>query len=121
MDTKAFTIDASGKPVGRIATEAALALRGKNAPSFECHIAPEVKVEIVNADKMSIYAPKLKQKKYTHYTGYSGGLRQARLEEVLEKKGPEEVIRKAVYGMLPGNKLRPVMMKNLIVHRDARK
>lgn len=112
---KEHTIDAENKSLGRVATEVALVLRGKDSPSFERHIAPDVSVTVINAGKLSLTEKKQNDKVYTHYTGYPGGLRKTTLSELLEKKGPEEVVRKAVYGMLPNNKLRSKMLKNLHV------
>jgi large subunit ribosomal protein L13 len=109
------TIDAKGKKLGRIASEAAHVLMGKDSPSFEKHIVADVTVKIVNSEELSITPKKASTKIYTHYTGYPGGLRKQTLEKVKADKGMEEVIRKAVYGMLPGNKLRAIMMKRLII------
>ena len=109
------TIDAKGKSLGRVASEAAHVLMGKNNPDFEKHVVADVTVKIMNSETLNISPKKASTKIYTHYTGYPGGLRKQTLEEVREKKGVEEVIRKAVYGMLPGNKLRAKMMKHLII------
>lgn len=109
------TIDAQGKKLGRVASEAAHVLMGKNDPQFEKHTVADVKVTIINSEALAIPQKKASTKIYTHYTGYPGGLRKQTLEEIKEKKGIEEVIRKAVYGMLPGNKLRTKMMKHLII------
>ena len=109
------TIDAAGVTIGRVATQAAVALMGKDEPTFERHIMTGGKVTIVNASKLKIDPRKLDTVKYAQYSGYPGGLRYETLAQVLEKKGVEEVLRRAVYGMLPGNKLRPEIMKNLTV------
>ncbi len=109
------TIDASGKKIGRVASEAAVLLRGKDTPAFERNVAPSVTVRIVNASKVSVTAAKLKNKNYKRYSGYPGGLKHTTMERTVEKKGYEEVFKKAVYGMLPANKLRPIFMKNLMV------
>ncbi|MFC1731747.1 50S ribosomal protein L13 [candidate division KSB1 bacterium] len=109
------TIDAKGKKLGRVASEAAHVLMGKDKPNFEKHVVADVTVKIMNSETLSITPKKASTKIYTHYTGYPGGLRKQTLEEVKEKKGMEEVIRKAVYGMLPGNKLRGELMKRLII------
>ena len=109
------TIDAKGKSLGRVASEAAHVLMGKDKPDFEKHVVADVTVKIMNSETLKISPKKASSKIYTHYTGYPGGLRKQTLEEVKEKKGMEEVLRKAVYGMLPGNKLRPKMMKHLII------
>lgn len=110
-----YTIDAQKKNLGRVATEAAHVLMGKDRPDFEKHVVTDVIVKIINSDSLNISPKKASTKIYTHYTGYPGGLRKQTLEDVRKKKGIEEVIRKAVYGMLPGNKLRAKMMKHLII------
>lgn len=110
-------IDAQGKNIGRVATEAAHILLGKNTTDFQKNVVVNTTVKIVNADQLSISPKKASEKIYTHYTGYPGGLRKKTLKEVREKKGIEEVLRKAVYGMLPGNRLRAKRMKNLIIEQ----
>ncbi|MEK7536081.1 MAG: 50S ribosomal protein L13 [Patescibacteria group bacterium] len=117
MSTQIFTIDAKDKTLGRVASEAAVALRGKSSASFERNVAPDVKVKIVNVAGMHIPEGKRKGKSYVRYTGYPGGLRSRTLEEMIEKKGIEEPLKLAVYGMIPNNKLRPVIMKNLIIEK----
>lgn len=115
MDTKEYTIDAADRSLGRVASEAAVALMGKNRATYERNIAPSVKVNIVNASKAKISQKKRKDKIYTNYTGHPGGLRKIPMEKVIEKKGYAEVFRKAVYGMIRANKLRKGIMKNLTV------
>jgi len=110
---KEFTIDASGKAVGRVATEVVKILRGKDSASFERNIAPKVTVFVTNASKMGVTAKKAKEKKYYNYSGYPGGMRERTLNQVVSKKGFSEILRIAVKGMLPTNKLQAVMMKNL--------
>lgn len=112
---KEYVIDASGKALGRVATEAAETLRGKNTTDFVKHIAPNVTVKIVNAGHLDVSQKKMKEKIYKHYTGHPGGLRETSLTRMVEKKGWAEPLKKAVYGMLPANRLRAVMMKNLII------
>lgn len=108
-------IDASGLTVGRLCTQVAIALMGKDEPTFERHKITGGTVTIVNASKIKIDPRKLDTVKFAQYSGYPGGLRFETLAQVLEKKGIEEVLRRAVYGMLPGNKLRPELMKKLTV------
>lgn len=110
-----YTIDATGKKLGRLATEVATILMGKNDASFERHVAPKVKVTVINGAKMAIPAKKLREKEYERYSGYPGGLKFRTMEKEIEVGGYKRVVEYAVYGMLPGNKLRPVMMKNLTV------
>lgn len=111
-----YTIDAAGKALGRVASEAAAALMGKRMASFERHIPARVTVKIVNAGSANISSKKRATKIYTRYSGYPGGLKKERMEQVIEKKGYRELFRRAVYGMLPGNKLRAERMKYLIVN-----
>ncbi|PIP73264.1 MAG: 50S ribosomal protein L13 [Candidatus Lloydbacteria bacterium CG22_combo_CG10-13_8_21_14_all_47_15] len=114
-DNKDYTIDASGKSLGRVSSDAAAALMGKRSPGFLRHIPAGVTVRITNAAKANISVKKLAGKIYTRYSGYPGGLKTERMEQVIAKKGYKEVFRRAVYGMLPGNKLRAGRMKHLIV------
>jgi len=109
------TIDAQNRPIGRVATEAVVALMGKDKVDYQPNKQPTTKVKIENASKVKITQKKMKEKVYTRYTEYPGGLRKRTLEELIEKKGYEEVFKKAVYGMLPDNKLRKLMMNNLEV------
>ena len=108
-----YTIDAAGRTIGRVASEAAHVLRGKNSPSYERHKLPLSKVHIVNAGKLSITERKRKQKVYRSYTGYPGGLKDQTLERMIEKKGHGEVLKTAITRMLPRNRVRPKLLKNL--------
>ena len=110
---KAHVIDAKGRVPGRIATEVAVILMGKDRTDFARNRIPDVSVEVVSASQMLISAKRLKDKMYQHYSGYPGGLKRQTQAKVVETKGAREVLRRAVYGMLPKNKLRPRMMKNL--------
>lgn len=106
-------IDATNKKIGRVASEAAMALMGKDKPSYEPNKVNTDGVHILNASKIDIDVKKMGQKKYRWFTGYPSGLRERTLEEVIAKKGIGEVFEKAVYGMLPNNKLRKPRMKKL--------
>ncbi len=110
-----YAIDAENKPLGRVASEAASVLRGKNRPDFAPNKAPDVKVVITNADKIKITGKKLKQKEYVRHTMHPGGLRSLKMEEVIKRKGSGYVLERAINGMLPKNKLRKQMLKNLII------
>lgn len=110
-----YTIDATEKKIGRIASEAAYALMGKNTLSFEKHLLSDVEVHIINASKVSVTEKKKAMKTYDQYSGYPGGLRRETMQQVIEKKGYSEIFRRAVYGMLPSNKLRARMMKHLVI------
>ncbi len=109
------TIDAKDKKLGRVATEVAELLMGKNLPTFERNVAPNVKVEVINAGKASIDEKKKEQKLYHNYSGYPGGLKILTLKQLVAKRGNAVLFEDAIYGMLPHNKLRAIMMKNLTI------
>jgi large subunit ribosomal protein L13 len=115
MTTKEYTIDAAGRNLGRVASEVALKLRGKETAQFERHIAPDIKVKVINASKIKLTGKKESDKYYKHYTGFPGGMRYTPVERMIERKGRAEVLRHAVHGMLPGNKLRPILLKKLTI------
>jgi len=110
-----YTVDAKGRALGRVASEAASALLGKKSPHFVKNLVLPVTVTITNASKLTIGEKKLAQKEYVHYTGYPGGLRTTTLSALKKKKGIEEVIVRAVSGMLPKNKLHKERMKRLSI------
>lgn len=110
-----YTIDATDKRIGRVATEAANVLRGKNSTAFKPNVVPDVQVTIENASKVAIDESKLENKTYVRYSGYPGGLKRDTLEQVISNKGHAEVVRRAVYGMLPSNRLRAPLMKRLTI------
>jgi len=109
-------IDAKGKKLGRVASEAAQFLMGKNSPEYKRNVAPDVSVEIVNASQLDINSKKADGKVHTRYSGYPGGLKKQTLTEMVEKHGYARAVKSAVRGMLPKNKLQSVMMNNLKVH-----
>lgn len=111
---KEIILDVKNKPLGRAASEAAILLRGKNNPDFLPNKLPDHKIKIINLNKIAFSEKKKKQKIYKSYSGYPGGLKEIPLKKVVEKKGMEEIFKIAVYGMLPKNKLRAKMIKNLI-------
>lgn len=115
MTNKTYTIDATGKSLGRVASEAAKMLRGKAEATFERHITPNVKVSITNASKAKITDKKLQEKVYDWYSGYPGGRREEAMGDLVKRKGYSEVFKIAVNGMIPDNKLRKVIMKQLTV------
>ncbi|HEC93927.1 MAG TPA: 50S ribosomal protein L13 [Candidatus Kaiserbacteria bacterium] len=113
-EMKKYNIDATGRTLGRVASEAASVLIGKNSTEFIKYRILPVQVTVKNAKKLLILERRMK-KIYTHYTGYPGGLRTTTMKSLIEKKGIDEVLRRAVYGMIPHNKLRKERMKNLII------
>lgn len=110
-----YTIDAKGKKLGRVASEAASLLMGKNTTSFVKNAIPEVEVNIINTAQARIDSKKKLEKDYVSYSGYPGGLYHTSMDALIREKGFSEVFRRAVYGMLPHNKLTKGMMKNLHV------
>ena len=113
MEKQMKTIDASGKTLGRVSTEIAMSLMGKTSAKFQRHVYSGFPVKVVNASKLKITTKKLAEIYHTRYSGYRGGLRILKGTETAEKKGLKELIRLATYQMLPDNKLRREMMKNL--------
>jgi len=109
-----YTIDATAKRLGKVATEAATVLLGKDKADFAKHTVADVVVKIENASKMDI-PEKKKTEIYQSYSGYPGGRKTETLEHLGKRLGYAEVVRRTVKGMLPKNKLQALMMKNLII------
>ena len=100
VERKWYVVDAEGKTLGRLASEVANVLRGKNKPTYTPHIDTGDYVIVVNAEKIQVTGKKLDQKIYYHHSEYVGGMKEATLREMMQKK-PEFVITHAVKGMLP--------------------
>ena len=115
---KWYLVDAEGKVLGRLATQIAMILRGKTKPTYTPHVDTGDQVIVINASEVAVTGRKLKQKLYRTYSGYPGGLKEKNLETMLKKK-PEEVIIRAVKGMLPHNKLGRKMLRKLKVYKGA--
>ena len=113
--TKEYIFDVTGKSLGRTATEIAMILRGKNEPNFAPNVVPQVRVIINNASKVSLSSSQLKAE-YKRYSGYPGGLTEEPRGHAIERLGYKIIFEKAVRGMLPNNKLRSLMMKNLEIN-----
>lgn len=113
-----YQLDVKGKNLGRAASAAAVILRGKNRPDFVPHLVPKIKLKILNVDEINIKEEKKEKKIYKRYSGYPSGLKKIKMRNILEKDG-REVFRKAVWGMLPKNKLRSELIKNLIFSASA--
>ncbi len=113
---KTHTLDAKNEILGRFAVEIANLLRGKGKTDFVPYMDRGDKVIIKNTDKIRVTGQKMKQKMYYHHSGYPGGLSEVRLDRAM-KNDSREVIRKAVYGMLPKNKLRDQIIKKLELHK----
>lgn len=115
IDRKWYVVDADGKNLGRLASEIAKILKGKNKPIYTPNMDTGDYVIVVNADKVAVTGKKMDQKLYTHHTGYIGGLKQISLRKALETK-PTFVLTHAVKGMLPKNALGRQMLKKLRVY-----
>lgn len=111
-----YKIDAQGKKLGRVATEAASVLMGKNRTDFVRNSIPSIKVLISNAGGIATTNKKMTQKVYKSYSGYPGGLKEHSMKKVVSDKGMKEALKIAIKGMLPKNKLRDRMMQNLIIN-----
>ncbi|MEN8142548.1 MAG: 50S ribosomal protein L13 [Thermodesulfobacteriota bacterium] len=118
IDKKWLIVDASGKVLGRLATEIASRLRGKHKPTYSTFMDNGDFVVVINAEKIELTGKKWDDKKYYHHTGYIGGIKEATAKEVLEKK-PTDLIFKAVKGMLPKNSLGRAQLKKLKVYAGA--
>jgi large subunit ribosomal protein L13 len=116
---KWYVIDAEGKVLGRLASEVAKILRGKNKPEFTPHVDVGDHVIILNADKIMLTGKKLDQKLYRHHTLYPGGLKEVKCKHMLEKK-PEKVFELAIKGMLPKNSLGRAMFRKLKVYKGTK-
>lgn len=115
-ETKEHIIDLAEKSLGRAASEAAKILRGKHLVSFAPNKAAGVSVKAINASKIRMTVKKMKTEFVKRYSGYPGGLKEISLEEIF-KKDPTQVFKKAVERMLPRNKLRRALLKNLKISK----
>ena len=115
LDRKWYLVNAEGKVLGRLSTELAKILKGKNKPIYTPHLDTGDFVVVVNAAKVTLTGKKLKDKIYYHHTGYPGGIKQVSAEKLLAKK-PTEMIRMAVKGMLPKNSLGRQMIRKLKIY-----
>lgn len=118
IDRKWYVVDAEGMTLGRLASEVAKVLRGKNKPIFTPHIDTGDYVIVINADKIAVTGKKLDQKIYYSHSDYVGGMKETTLREMMNKK-PEKVIEHAVQGMLPKGPLGRSMIKKLHVYAGA--
>jgi large subunit ribosomal protein L13 len=110
-----LVVDAEGQTLGRLATRIADALRGKRKPEYTPHVDTGDFVVVVNAEKIHVTGNKMEQKRYWRHSGYPGGIKSRTLAEMLDRR-PEEVIRKAVKGMLPRNRLARKQLTKLKVY-----
>jgi large subunit ribosomal protein L13 len=112
INRQTYIFDATDKILGRLATKVAIILRGKNKPNFTPNLDQGDFVEINNVKAIKTTGKKMENKEYFHHTGYPGGLKKIKMKEIF-KKDPTEILRKAIFNMLPKNKLRNGMMKRL--------
>jgi large subunit ribosomal protein L13 len=115
IEQKWYVVDAQAQTLGRLATRIADVLRGKGKPQYTPHVDTGDFVVVVNAEKIRVTGKKLEQKVYYRHSGYPGGLRERTLAEQLQRR-PEEVLRRAVRGMLPKNRLAAVQLGKLKVY-----
>lgn len=115
IERKWYVIDAEGKVLGRLATEVATILSGKNKPTYTPHVDTGDYVVIINAEKIKLTGKKLEQKNYSYHTGYPGGLKQVPYKDLIVSK-PEKIIELAVKGMLPKSSLGRNMIKKMKVY-----
>ena len=113
-----YVVDADGLTLGRLASNVAQVLRGKHKPIFTPHMDTGDFVVIINADKVAVTGKKTQEKLYSRYTGYPGGLRQISFDDLM-RKHPERIVRKAVWGMVPHNRLGRKIIKHLKVYAGA--
>src|SRR5512134_1003523 len=115
IEQRWYVVDAEGQTLGRLATRIADTLRGKRKPQYTPHIDTGDFVVVINAEKIAVTGNKLQQKLYYRHSGYPGGLRSRTLREQLERR-PTEVVRKAVKGMLPRNRLASAQLTKLKIY-----
>lgn len=118
IERKWYVVDAEGKNLGRMASQIAMILRGKNKPIYTPHVDCGDYVIVINAEKVAVTGNKRKEKIYKRHTGYPGGLRETTFEKMMEKH-PTEVVRHAVKGMMPNGKLGRQMYKKLKVYAGS--
>lgn len=119
MERIVHKIDASGQTLGRLATQIAVLLRGKGKPGFLRHIDLGDTVEVSNIGNLKFSGKKLQQKIYWRHSGHLGGLKGMKLKDKLEKN-PGDILRQAVYGMLPKNRTRDKVIKRLKIYKEEK-
>jgi large subunit ribosomal protein L13 len=115
VERKWYVVDAEGKHLGRLATEIVRVLRGKNKPQYTPHVDVGDFVVVVNADRVAVTGRKAEQRVYRRHSGYPGGMKETSYEQLLARK-PTEVLRKAVYGMMPKTRLARKQFKKLKIY-----
>ena len=115
VERKWYVVDAEGKHLGRLATEIVRVLRGKNKPQYTPHVDVGDFVIVVNADRVAVTGKKAEQRVYRRHSGYPGGMKETSYQQILARK-PTEVLRKAVYGMMPKTRLARKQFKKLKIY-----
>jgi large subunit ribosomal protein L13 len=115
VERKWYVVDAEGKHLGRLATEIVRVLRGKNKPQYTPHVDVGDFVVVVNADRVAVTGRKAEQRVYRRHSGYPGSMKETSYEQMLARK-PTEVLRKAVYGMMPKTRLARKQFKKLKIY-----
>ena len=115
VERKWYVVDAEGKHLGRLATQIVRVLRGKNKPQYTPHVDVGDFVVVVNADRVAVTGRKAEQRVYRRHSGYPGGMKETSYEQMLARK-PTEILRKAVYGMMPKTRLARKQFKKLKIY-----
>jgi large subunit ribosomal protein L13 len=115
VERKWYVVDAEGRTLGRLATEIATILRGKNKPQYTPHVDTGDFVVVVNAEKVVVTGRKAEQKVYRRHSGYPGGLKETSYEQMMERR-PTEILRRAVKGMMPKNRLARQQLRKLKIY-----
>jgi large subunit ribosomal protein L13 len=115
VERKWYVVDAEGQTLGRLATEIATILRGKNKPQYTPHVDTGDFVVVVNAEKVVVTGRKAEQKVYRRHSGYPGGLKETSYEQLMERR-PTEILRRAVKGMMPKNRLARQQLRKLKIY-----
>ncbi|MFL6033039.1 MAG: 50S ribosomal protein L13 [Rubrobacteraceae bacterium] len=115
VERKWYVVDAEGQTLGRLATEIATILRGKNKPQYTPHVDTGDFVVVVNAEKVVVTGRKAEQKVYRRHSGYPGGLKETSYEQMMERR-PTEILRRAVKGMMPKNRLARQQLRKLKIY-----
>ena len=118
VERKWYVVDAEGQTLGRLATQIAAVLRGKNKAQYTPHIDTGDFVVVINADRIEVTGRKAEQKIYYRHTGYPGGLKEVSYERMMDRK-PTEIVRKAVWGMMPKSRLARAQFKKLKIYAGA--
>ena len=118
VDRKWYVVDATDIPLGRVASQVAAVLRGKNKPIYTPHVDTGDYVFVINSDKMVLTGNKLNDKKYFHHSGYPGGLKEVTYKDLMEKRS-DFALERAIKGMLPKNSLGKIMFGILKVYKGS--